>query len=84
MHADADNGEIAAKAFTFREMAVATKNFRQECVLFDDGFGRVFKGTLKSTGQVYETHNTRTTCTWIFDFNKFFSSEELEYLILIQ
>lgn len=56
MHADADNGEIAAKAFTFREMAVATKNFRQECVLFDDGFGRVFKGTLKSTGEVYETH----------------------------
>nr|XP_017217746.1 PREDICTED: serine/threonine-protein kinase CDL1 isoform X1 [Daucus carota subsp. sativus] len=47
-----DNADIAAHAFTFREMATATKNFRQECVLFDDGFGRVFKGTLKSTGQV--------------------------------
>ncbi|KAK1391005.1 hypothetical protein POM88_019183 [Heracleum sosnowskyi] len=49
---ETDNGDIAAKAFTFREMAVATKNFRQESVLFDDGFGRVFKGTLKSTGEV--------------------------------
>ncbi|CAL9219344.1 unnamed protein product [Arabidopsis halleri] len=40
------------KIFTFRELATATKNFRQECLLGEGGFGRVYKGTLKSTGQV--------------------------------
>ncbi|KAK1379218.1 putative serine/threonine-protein kinase PBL25 [Heracleum sosnowskyi] len=47
-----DKGDIAAKAYTFREMAIATKNFRQECLIFDDGFGKVFKGTLKPSGEV--------------------------------
>ncbi|KAL9248180.1 hypothetical protein vseg_021533 [Gypsophila vaccaria] len=41
-----------AKSFTFRELAIATKNFRQECLLGEGGFGRVFKGTLQSSGQV--------------------------------
>ncbi|ESQ49834.1 hypothetical protein EUTSA_v10020274mg [Eutrema salsugineum] len=40
------------KTFTFRELATATKNFRQECLLGEGGFGRVYKGTLQSTGQV--------------------------------
>ncbi|KAJ4836538.1 hypothetical protein Tsubulata_015160 [Turnera subulata] len=39
-------------SFTFRELATATKNFRQECLLGEGGFGKVFKGTLASTGQV--------------------------------
>ncbi|XAR65858.1 Non-specific serine/threonine protein kinase [Bertholletia excelsa] len=39
-----------AKAFTFRELASATKNFRQECLLGEGGFGRVYKATL--SGQV--------------------------------
>ncbi|KAG8648349.1 probable serine/threonine-protein kinase PBL25 [Manihot esculenta] len=43
---------VAAKAFNFREIATATKNFRQECLLGEGGFGRVFKGTLASNGQV--------------------------------
>ncbi|GAB2266191.1 Serine/threonine-protein kinase pbl27 [Dionaea muscipula] len=43
---------IAAQTFTFRELAVATKNFRQECLLGEGGFGRVYKGRLESTGQV--------------------------------
>ncbi|KAF3792233.1 Serine/threonine-protein kinase [Nymphaea thermarum] len=42
---------IAAQTFTFRELAMATKNFRQECLLGDGGFGRVYKGRLE-TGQV--------------------------------
>ncbi|KAF3783943.1 Serine/threonine-protein kinase [Nymphaea thermarum] len=42
---------IAAQTFTFRELAVATKNFRQECLLGEGGFGRVYKGRLE-TGQV--------------------------------
>ncbi|KAH0881680.1 LOW QUALITY PROTEIN: hypothetical protein HID58_069074, partial [Brassica napus] len=37
---------------TFRELATATKNFRQECLLGEGGFGRVYKGTLQPTGRV--------------------------------
>ncbi|GFS46021.1 protein kinase superfamily protein [Actinidia rufa] len=47
-----DNKNIAAKNFTFRELAAATKNFRQECLLGEGGFGRVYKGTLQSSGQI--------------------------------
>ncbi|GAB4855811.1 hypothetical protein Ancab_024456 [Ancistrocladus abbreviatus] len=42
----------SAQTFTFRELAMATKNFRQECLLGEGGFGRVFKGKLQSSGQV--------------------------------
>ncbi|KAJ0243638.1 Receptor-like kinase LIP1 [Hirschfeldia incana] len=31
---------------------MATKNFRQECVIGEGGYGRVYKGTLQSTGQL--------------------------------
>ncbi|KAM6596426.1 hypothetical protein CsatA_006950 [Cannabis sativa] len=43
---------INAKNFTFRELATATKNFRQECLLGEGGFGRVYKGTIQATGQL--------------------------------
>ncbi|XP_047326059.1 probable serine/threonine-protein kinase PBL25 [Impatiens glandulifera] len=36
------------KAFNFRELASATKNFRQEYLLGEGGFGKVYKGTLQS------------------------------------
>ncbi|KAF3782273.1 Serine/threonine-protein kinase [Nymphaea thermarum] len=49
---DGSAPHIAAQTFTFRELAVATKNFRQECLLGEGGFGRVYKGRLESTGQV--------------------------------
>ncbi|XP_024378961.1 probable serine/threonine-protein kinase PBL7 isoform X2 [Physcomitrium patens] len=42
---------IDAHTFTFRELAVATKNFRPECLLGEGGFGRVYKGRLENTGQ---------------------------------
>ncbi|XP_073293365.1 probable serine/threonine-protein kinase PBL25 [Primulina huaijiensis] len=48
----AENGENTAKTFTFRELAIATKNFRQECLLGEGGFGRVFRATLQSSGQI--------------------------------
>ncbi|XP_050206377.1 serine/threonine-protein kinase PBS1 [Mercurialis annua] len=43
---------IASQTFTFRELAAATKNFRQESFLGEGGFGRVYKGRLETTGQV--------------------------------
>ncbi|CAN1805623.1 Probable serine/threonine-protein kinase PBL7 [Linum perenne] len=50
------NGEsmdgIAANTFTFRELAIATNNFRKECLLGEGGFGRVYKGYLESINQV--------------------------------
>ncbi|XP_077240532.1 serine/threonine-protein kinase PBL27-like [Tasmannia lanceolata] len=49
---DGPTAHIAAQTFTFRELASATKNFRQECLLGEGGFGRVYKGRLESTGQV--------------------------------
>ncbi|XP_058076271.1 serine/threonine-protein kinase PBL27 [Magnolia sinica] len=49
---DGPTAHIAAQTFTFRELAAATKNFRQECLLGEGGFGRVYKGRLESTGQV--------------------------------
>lgn len=45
---------IDAHTFTFRELAVATKNFRPECLLGEGGFGRVYKGRLENTGQASE------------------------------
>ncbi|KAK9282253.1 hypothetical protein L1049_005167 [Liquidambar formosana] len=46
------NNNIAAQTFTFRDLATATKNFRQECLVGEGGFGRVYKGRLESSGQV--------------------------------
>ncbi len=53
----------AAQSFSFRELATATKNFRQECLLGEGGFGRVYKGTLQATGQVIIM--TSTFCLFI-------------------
>lgn len=45
---DIGNVDIAAQNFTFRELAIATNNFRAESLLGDGGFGRVYKGHLKN------------------------------------
>ncbi|KAA3487816.1 receptor-like kinase LIP2 isoform X2 [Gossypium australe] len=37
----AEHAKIAAQRFSFRDLAAATKNFRQECLLGEGGFGRV-------------------------------------------
>ncbi|MED6156217.1 putative serine/threonine-protein kinase pbl26, partial [Stylosanthes scabra] len=47
-----DTSSIQANNFTFRELATATKNFRQEMLMGEGGFGRVYKGTIPATGQV--------------------------------
>ncbi|XP_073278821.1 probable serine/threonine-protein kinase PBL7 [Primulina huaijiensis] len=49
---DGSSNKIAAKIFTFREMAAATRNFRGDCLLGEGGFGRVYKGQLESSNQV--------------------------------
>ncbi|CAK7349352.1 unnamed protein product [Dovyalis caffra] len=50
--ANGGNNVIAAQTFSFRELATATKNFRQECLIGEGGFGRVYKGKLDKSGQV--------------------------------
>jgi hypothetical protein len=48
IHRDGNSQNIAAQTFTFRELAAATKNFRQDCLLGEGGFGRVYKGRLEN------------------------------------
>lgn len=43
---------IEAKSYTFRELAAATSSFKQEFLIGEGGFGRVYKGKLEKTGQV--------------------------------
>ncbi|KAL8480398.1 hypothetical protein ACS0TY_026549 [Phlomoides rotata] len=49
---DGSSDKIAAKTFTFKEMAAATRHFRSECLLGEGGFGRVYKGQLETSSQV--------------------------------
>ncbi|KAF3771835.1 Serine/threonine-protein kinase [Nymphaea thermarum] len=46
------DGSISAQVFSFRELAAATNNFREDCLLGEGGFGRVYRGRLESTNQV--------------------------------
>lgn len=42
----------SARNIGFRDLAMATKNFRRECLLGESRAGKVYKGTLPVTGQV--------------------------------
>lgn len=55
-----ENGNGDAKTFTFRELAMATKNFRQEHLLGEGGFGKVYKGTLQTGEVINMNHNFHT------------------------
>lgn len=47
--------QISAQTFTYRELVAATNDFRPESFIGEGGFGRVYQGKLKSTGQVKST-----------------------------
>ncbi|XP_076956783.1 serine/threonine-protein kinase PBS1-like [Bidens hawaiensis] len=49
---DGPYAEIAAHTFTFRELAVATRNFSPDCFLGEGGFGHVYRGRLQGSGQI--------------------------------
>ncbi|KAL2475586.1 Protein kinase superfamily protein [Abeliophyllum distichum] len=46
------NARVAGEVFTFRELASATENFNPELLVGEGGFGRVYKGHLKTTNQI--------------------------------
>lgn len=51
----AEDGPAAkngAQIFTFRELATATNNFRNDSIIGEGGFGPVYRGKFEKTGQV--------------------------------
>lgn len=50
---DGPYAQIAAHTFTFRELAVATRNFSPDCFLGEGGFGHVYRGRLQGSSQVF-------------------------------
>lgn len=42
------NGNITSKIFSYHELCVATKNFHNSNMVGEGGFGRVYKGRIKS------------------------------------
>ncbi|KAL0371194.1 UNVERIFIED_CONTAM: putative serine/threonine-protein kinase PBL26 [Sesamum angustifolium] len=64
-HVGGDNN-IAAQTFTYRELATATKNFRQEYLLGEGGFGRVYRGRLERMDQVFSHYATHLTFRLIY------------------
>ncbi|KAL1834895.1 hypothetical protein ACET3Z_004546 [Daucus carota] len=49
---DNGNKNITSQSFSFRELATATRNFRQECLIGEGGFGRVYRGKISKIGEV--------------------------------
>lgn len=45
-------GNITSKIFSYRELCDATQNFHPSNMIGEGGFGRVYKGRIKSTNQV--------------------------------
>lgn len=59
---------IAAQTFTFRELAMATKNFRPDCLVGEGGFGRVYKGRIEGINQVSLFFTHCSACVVILVF----------------
>lgn len=43
-----EKGNITSKTFSYNELCVATKNFHASNMVGEGGFGRVYKGRIKS------------------------------------
>jgi hypothetical protein len=37
---------LSAQTFTFRQLTAVTRNFRDDCLIGEGGFGRVYRGVL--------------------------------------
>ncbi|KAI5398162.1 probable serine/threonine-protein kinase PBL25 [Lathyrus oleraceus] len=69
---EGDATNINAQNYTFRELATATKNFRQECLLGEGGYGRVYKGVIPATGQAVavkqlDRHGTENSKDFLYE-----------------
>lgn len=64
----AETGENGTRTFTFRELAMATKNFKQECVIGEGVFGKLYKAKLQS-GEVICTYSVLTS-NFSFSYNR--------------
>jgi hypothetical protein len=47
----ANGNPLSAQTFTFRQLTATTRNFRDDCLIGEGGFGRVYRGRLDG-GQV--------------------------------
>ena len=45
-------GNMTSQIFSYRELSAATRNFHPNNLIGEGGFGRVYKGFIKSTNQV--------------------------------
>lgn len=46
-------GSIPAHVFTIGELSAATNNFNHEALIGEGGFGRVYKGHVEKTNNVF-------------------------------
>lgn len=46
-------GNVTSKIFSYRELCVTTQNFHPSNMIGEGGFGRVYRGRIATTNQVY-------------------------------
>lgn len=51
-------GNVTSKVFSYRDLCSATQNFHPPNMIGEGGFGRVYKGNIKSTNQVLRQPNS--------------------------
>ena len=61
-------GNITAQTFTFGDLTTATNNFDHENLLGEGGFGRVYKGIIESTKQVYNDTIFHFICSFCANY----------------